>query len=91
MLAPVVAWIATLARGYLAPLGFALAMLVLAQVFGKTGWGPWFPWSVVASFVGSVGGRVAPVAAGSLVVVLLAFLAGIAATVAQLRYADSAQ
>ena len=91
MLAPVVAWIATLARGYLAPLGFALAMLVLAQVFGKTGWGPWFPWSIVASFVGSVGGRVAPVATGSLVVVLLAFLAGIAATIAQLRYADSAQ
>jgi ABC-type transport system involved in multi-copper enzyme maturation permease subunit len=91
MLAPIVAWIATLARGYLAPLGFALAMLVLAQVFGKTGWGPWFPWSIVASFVGSVGGRVAPVAAGSLVVVVLAFLAGVAATIAQLRYADSAQ
>ena len=91
MLAPVVAWIATLARGYLAPLGFALAMLVLAQVFGKTGWGPWFPWSIVASFVGSVGGRVPPVASESLVVVLLAFLAGIAATIAQLRYADSAQ
>ena len=91
MLAPAVAWIATLARGYLAPLGFALAMLVLAQVFGKTGWGPWFPWSIVASFVGSVGGRVAPVATESFVVVLLAFLAGIAATIAQLRYADSAQ
>ena len=91
MLAPVVAWIATLARGYLAPLGFALAMLVLAQVFGKTGWGPWFPWSIVASFVGSVGARVPPVAAGSLIVVLLAFVAGIAATIAQLRYADSAQ
>lgn len=91
MLAPVVAWIATLARGYLAPLGFALAMLVLAQVFGKTGWGPWFPWSIVASFVGSVGGRVAPVATESFVVVLLAFVAGVAATIAQLRYADSAQ
>ena len=91
MLAPVVAWIATLARGYLAPLGFALAMLVLAQVFGKTGWGPWFPWSIVANFVGSVGGRVPSVASESLVVVLLAFLAGIAATIAQLRYADSAQ
>jgi ABC-type transport system involved in multi-copper enzyme maturation permease subunit len=91
MLAPVVAWIATLARGYLAPLGFALAMLVLAQVFGKTGWGPWFPWSIVASFVGSVGGRVAPVTVGSLVVVLLTFFAGIAATIAQLRYADNAQ
>ena len=92
MLAPVVAWIATLARGYMAPLGFALAMLVLAQVFGKTGWGPWFPWSIVASFVGSVGQRViTSIAPVSIVVVLLTFLAGIAATIAQLRYADNAQ
>ena len=33
----------------------------------------------------------APVATESFVVVLLAFVAGIAATIAQLRYADSAQ
>jgi ABC-2 type transport system permease protein len=91
-LAPAVAWIATLARGYMAPLGFALAMLVLAQVFGKTGWGPWFPWSIVANFVGSVGERVVPsIAPGSVVVVLLTFLAGIAATIAQLRHADNTQ
>ncbi len=31
------------------------------------------------------------IAAGSVTVVLLAFLAGVAATIAQLRYADSAQ
>jgi ABC-type transport system involved in multi-copper enzyme maturation permease subunit len=92
MLAPIVAWIATLSRGYMAPLGFALAMLVLAQVFGKTGWGPWFPWSIVASFVGSVGGLAVPsIARGSVVVVLLTFLAGIAATIVQLRYADTTQ
>lgn len=92
LLAPVVAWIATLARGYMAPLGFALAMLVLAQVFGKTGWAGWFPWSIVGSFVGSVGGlRAADLTPGSLVVVALTFLAGIAATIAQLRYADNAQ
>jgi ABC-type transport system involved in multi-copper enzyme maturation permease subunit len=92
MLAPVVAWIATLARGYMAPLGFALAMLVLAQVFGKTGWGPWFPWSIVGSFVGSVGGLpVASIVPGSVVVVLLTFLAGIAATIAQLQCADNTQ
>jgi ABC-type transport system involved in multi-copper enzyme maturation permease subunit len=91
MLAPVVAWIATLGRGYMPPLGFALAMLVLAQVFGKTGWGPWFPWSIVATFVGSVGQRVTTLAPGSLVVVALTFLAGIVATIAQLRYADNTQ
>jgi hypothetical protein len=91
MVAPVVAWITILGRGYLPPLGFALAMLALAQVFGKTGWGPWFPWSIIASFVGSVGDRVTTISPGSAVVIVLTFLAGVAATIAQLRYADNAQ
>jgi len=91
LLAPVVAWIATLGRGYMPPLGFALAMLALGQVFSKTGWATWFPWSIVPLYIGTVGQRVATVAQHSLVVVVLAFLAGIAATIAQLRYADNAQ
>jgi ABC-type transport system involved in multi-copper enzyme maturation permease subunit len=91
LLSPPVAWVATRGRNYLAPLGFALTMLVLAQVFGKTGWGPWFPWSIVASFVGSVGQRTTTVAPGSFVVIVLACLAGVAATIAQLRYADNQQ
>ena len=42
-------------------------------------------------FVGSVGQRATALAPGSVVVVGLTFLAGIAATVAQLRYADNTQ
>jgi ABC-2 type transport system permease protein len=60
-------------------------------VFSKTGWATWFPWSIVPLYIGTVGQRVATVAQHSLVVVVLAFLAGIAATIAQLRYADNAQ
>ncbi len=55
LLAPVVAWIATLSRGYLAPLGFALGMLLLGNLFSRTGWAGWFPWSIVPAFVGSLG------------------------------------
>ena len=89
---PVVAWIATLGRGYMAPLGFALAMLALGNVFSKTGWATWFPWSIVAALIGTVGAtRRTTLAPGSFVVVALTFLAGIAATIAQLRYADNAQ
>ena len=91
LLAPVVAWIAMLGRGYLPPLGFALVMLMLAQLFGKTGWAPWFPWSIVAAFVGSVGTPVTSIAPGSVVVVAATFCAGVAACVCQLRYADNAQ
>ena len=91
LLVPVVAWIAMLGRGYLPPLGFALAMLLLGNVFSHTGWAAWFPWSIVPQFIGAIGKPATSVAAGSIVVVALTFLAGIAATIAQLRWADNAQ
>lgn len=91
MLVPVVAWIATLGRGYLAPLGFTIFMLVLGNVFGATGWGKWFPWSIVPLFAGVAGPRVETLASGSLVVLALTFVAGVAATVWQLRHADNTQ
>jgi ABC-type transport system involved in multi-copper enzyme maturation permease subunit len=91
LLVPVVAWIAMLGRGYLPPLGFALAMLVLGDVFSHTGWAAWFPWSIVPQFIGAIGKPATTVAASSLIVVALTFLAGIAATIAQLRWADNAQ
>ena len=91
LLVPVVAWIALLGRGYLPPLGFALAMLALGDLFSHTGWAAWFPWSIVPLFIGTIGQRVTTVAPGSVVVVALTFLAGTAATIAQLRWADNAQ
>ena len=91
LLAPVVAWIAMVGRGYMPPLGFALAMLVLGDIFSHTGWAAWFPWSIVPLFIGAVGHRVTTVAPGSVAVVALTFLSGIAATIAQTRYADNAQ
>jgi ABC-2 type transport system permease protein len=91
LLVPVVAWIAMLGRGYLPPLGFALAMLALGNVFIHTGWATWFPWSIVPLFIGSIGEPSTTIATSSLVVVALTFLAGIAATIAQLRWADNAQ
>ena len=91
LLVPVVAWIAMLGRGYLPPLGFALAMLLLGDVFSHTGWAAWFPWSIVPLLIGAIGKPATTVAASSLIVVALTFLAGIAATIAQLRWADNAQ
>jgi ABC-2 type transport system permease protein len=91
LLAPVVAWITTLGRGYLPPLGFALAMLALGNVFAKTGWAQWFPWSIVPLSIGMVGKPTQTLPTSSYVVVALTFLAGIVATVLQLRYADNTQ
>ncbi len=91
LLAPAVAWIALLGRGYMLPLGFALAMLALGQVFSKTGWAAWFPWSIIPLWIGSVGQPTAALAPASLAVVAVTFLAGVAAVIAQLRFADNAQ
>ena len=91
LLVPVVAWIAMLGRGYLPPLGFSLAMLALGNVFIHTGWAAWFPWSIVPLYIGAIGQPVTTIASSSVVVVALTFLAGITATIAQLRWADNAQ
>ena len=91
LLVPIVAWIAMLGRGYLPPLGFALAMLALGNVFSHTGWASWFPWSIVPLYIGAIGQPVTTIAPSSVVVIALTFVAGVAATIAQLRWADNAQ
>jgi ABC-type transport system involved in multi-copper enzyme maturation permease subunit len=90
LVVPVVAWITTVGRGYMPPLAFALAMLALGNVFGKTGWAQWFPWSILPLLVGMLGTpQTLPL--GSYVVLALTFVAGVAATIAQVRWADTAQ
>ena len=76
---------------YLAPIGFTIFMLLLGNIFGATGWGKWFPWSIVPMLAGMAGPRVEVLAPGSLVVVGLTCVAGVAATICQIRYADDTQ
>jgi ABC-type transport system involved in multi-copper enzyme maturation permease subunit len=91
LLVPVVAWITTLGRGYMPPLAFALVALALGNVFGKTGWAEWFPWSIIPLLIGAVGQPVSGLPAGSYLVLAATFAAGVAATIAQVRWADNAQ
>ena len=91
LLVPVVAWITTLGRGYMPPLAFVLVALSLGNVFGKTGWAEWFPWSIIPLLIGAVGQPVAGLPAGSYAVLAVTFAAGVAATIAQVRWADNAQ
>jgi ABC-2 type transport system permease protein len=88
LLVPPVAWVATLGRGYLPPLGFALVMLIVGNVLGATGWGKWFPWSIVPLFAGVAGPRTETLAPASLALLAATFAIGIAATIGQIRYAD---
>lgn len=56
LLAPTAAWVTIASRSYLAPIGFALGMLLLGNLLGHTGWGDWFPWSIVPRLTGMSGG-----------------------------------
>jgi ABC-2 type transport system permease protein len=85
------AWIATLGRGYLPPIGFAIITLALGNIFALTGWSVWFPWSIPPLFAGAAGKGAGELAAISLIALVVTFALGVAATIAQLRYADNAQ
>jgi ABC-2 type transport system permease protein len=91
MLMPFVALFASVGRGYLPPLGWAILTMALAQIAIVLGWGDWFPWAV-PGLLGSLNGpRAEPIEMHSYVVVLLAFVAGIAATFAWWQSADQAR
>jgi ABC-2 type transport system permease protein len=78
---PFVALFASAGRGYLPPLAWALASFILAQLISVLGWGDWFPWSVPVLLSGMYGPQGAGhVGLHSYILVLLALLAGLAAT-----------
>ncbi len=57
-------------------------MIVASQILAMLGWGAWFPWSVPAFLAGAGGPAVEPVSLGGVIMVELAVLAGMAATIA---------
>lgn len=91
MLMPFVALLASAGRGYLLPLGWASLSMALAQIAAALGWGDWFPWSVPALLSGVAGPRAEQIGMHSYILVLLAFIAGLAATFAWWRSADQAR
>jgi ABC-2 type transport system permease protein len=86
----IVAWIAVETRGYFAPLGFAIFTIVLASVFGHTGWGPWVPWSIIGLYSGAAGPGTG-IRWGSYVVIALTFLLGTGLTIRHEVFADNGQ
>lgn len=70
-----VAFFASAGHGYLAPLGFAFLMLLLAQVVAVAGWGEYFPWSIPALYA-----QGEPLGLISYVIVAATCVVGFAAT-----------
>ncbi|HLF87364.1 MAG TPA: ABC transporter permease [Anaerolineales bacterium] len=88
LLASPVAFFATMGRGYLPPMGWAIFSIFLAQIAAALGWGDWFPWSVPALFSGMAGPRAELLGFHSYVMVVMASAIGIVATFYWWRNAD---
>jgi ABC-2 type transport system permease protein len=83
-----VALIASMGRGYLPPLGWAVLTIFFSQILAATGWGDWFPWSVPALYSGAVGPRSEQLGLHSYIIVLIASLLGLAGTFTWWRSVD---
>jgi ABC-2 type transport system permease protein len=79
---------ASVGRGYLAGLAWAVAVVAVAQILAVLGWGAWFPWSVPAILAGAGGVQVEPVSPVAVVMLMLVAVAGLVATVAWWERAD---
>jgi ABC-2 type transport system permease protein len=90
-LCPPVFLIASVGRGYLAPLGFVILTVVLAQIIGALGFGAYVPWAVPALYsgLGSETGGSLTIVSYSLVV--LTGFAGLIGTIFWWNYADQAK
>jgi ABC-2 type transport system permease protein len=80
--------LASYSRGYLAPIAFVIAVMIIGQFVVVLNLGPYFPWAVPALYGIAVTSGSAMPGAVSYVLLILTCLAGLAATLAWWRYAD---
>lgn len=82
-----VAFFACYGRGYLAPLGFVVAMVVFSQLIAAVGYGEYFPWAVPALYSGISG--IDPVlSVASVATVILTSIVGFGATLTWWAFAE---
>lgn len=90
-LCPPVFLIASAGRGYLAPLGFVIFTIVLAQIIGALGYGAFIPWAVPALYCGlgsETGGSLTFI---SYALVVVTGFAGLIGTILWWNFADQAK
>ena len=89
---PLVAWFAMLGKGYLPPMLYSLAAMMVSNGLVETPLSRWVPWNMPLHLVGASWYPVPPSAltAGSWAIAVIFFLAGLAALVWRVDHADSA-
>ncbi|HWQ79713.1 MAG TPA: ABC transporter permease [Anaerovoracaceae bacterium] len=88
LLSPPVGFLASVGRGYLAPMGFVASAFAIASFAGNLGFGPYFPWAIPALFSGAAGPEAALLAPVSYMILFMACILGLLGTMAWWRYAD---
>ena len=85
---PPIAFFAFIGKGYLAPLGFIVFTLILAQVIAAVGAGNLFPWSIPALYSGAAGEYKSDLNLWSYIIFFITSTAGYLATVFWWKNAD---
>ena len=88
ILAWAIAFIANISKSYFPAIGFAIFMIILAQIIAVLGWGEYFPWTVPALY-SQIGGP-AEIGLISYLIVLITGLLGVFGTILWWRHADHA-
>ena len=89
---PIVAWLAVVSRGYLAPMIFSAVAFTSGVLFLQAGWERWWPWAMpfaVAGLAWVPGDFTSALTAGSWVILAAVFAVGTAALIVQIDFADN--
>ncbi len=86
-----IAFFALLGKGYLAPLGFVMLMLVFSQIIAVTGYGAFFPWSIPGLYSGVASEYKLSLNNLSYAILLLTSITGYIATIIYWNYTDQNQ
>jgi ABC-2 type transport system permease protein len=83
-----VGFFASYGRGIIAPIGFLILSLVMAQFIGLVGLGPWFPWAIPGVYTAPSGTEGMQLVFSSYVILFITSVTGFVGTIAWWRYAD---
>ena len=88
LLSSPISWLAGYSRGIIAPLGFVIFAMIMAQFAGLIGMGPYFPWSVPGLYSVDKDLPGFQLHLSSYLILLLTFVLGYMATIRWWNHAD---
>jgi ABC-2 type transport system permease protein len=83
-----VAFFASYGKGIIAPLGFLILTLVMAQFIGLVGLGPYFPWAIPGVYTAPAGTEGMQLVMSSYIILICTCVCGFFGTISWWRYAD---